>query len=248
MGTWDYKKTMKVFSAALLISAIAAIELSKRGDGEGKPPKGEGKPPKGEDMPPMGEPSCAERAFEGLWMATDADGNDNLDAAEFGAVVDYGCAEDSECTPEDAEMAKGWFDEVTGGEPVPKDEVKAFMFEMGAEEFESENDSELCHMADEVEAYLDGECSGGSGGEGPPEVLLQIAKDAAKEKKGKKGGKKGGKKEKKEKKEGGKKEKKEKKEERKKRRRRRRRSEHIVLAAWSRFHHLDLDSGSVSVK
>merc|ERR1712037_349271 len=104
----------------------------------------------------------------------------------------------------------GWFDEVTGGEPVPKDEVKAFMFEMGAEEFESENDSELCHMADEVEAYLDGECSGGSGGEGPPEVLLQIAKDAAKEgKKGKKGGKKGGKKEKKE---GGKKEKKEKKE------------------------------------
>merc|ERR1719331_2400948 len=102
----------------------------------------------------MGEPSCAERAFEGLWMATDADGNDNLDAAEFGAVVDYGCAEDSECTPEDAEMAKGWFDEVTGGEPVPKDEV---------------------------EAYLDGECSGGSGGEGPPEVLLQIAKDAAKE-------------------------------------------------------------------
>merc|ERR1712037_1015465 len=97
---------------------------------------------------------------------------------------------------------------------------KAFMFEMGAEEFESENDSELCHMADEVEAYLDGECSGGSGGEGPPEVLLQIAKDAAKEgKEGKKGGKKekkekkeGGKKEKKEKKEGGKKEKKEKKE------------------------------------
>merc|ERR1712210_395274 len=209
----NYKKTMKVFSAALLISAIAAMELSKRGDGEGKPPKGEGKPPKGEDMPPMGEPSCAERAFEGLWMATDADGNDNLDAAEFGAVVDYGCAEDSECTPEDAEMAKGWFDEVTGGEPVPKDEVKAFMFEMGAEEFESENDSELCHMADEVEAYLDGECSGGSGGEGPPEVLLQIAKYAAKEvKKGKKGGKKGGKKEKKEKKEGGKKEKKERKE------------------------------------
>merc|ERR1719490_276106 len=132
-------------------------------------------------------------------------------------------------------MAKGWFDEVTGGEPVPKDEVKAFMFEMGAEEFESENDSELCHMADEVEAYLDGECSGGSGGEGPPEVLLQIAKDAAKEgKKGKKGGKKGGKKRKRE--------------ERKKRRRRRRRSEHIVLADWSRFHHLDLDSGSVSVK
>merc|ERR1712037_110821 len=114
------------------------------------------------------------------------------------------------------------------------------------EEFESENDSELCHMADEVEAYLDGECSGGSGGEGPPEVLLQIAKDAAK--KGKKGGKKGGKKEKKEKKEGGKKEKKEKKEGGKKERRRRRRSEHIVLAAWSRFHHLDLDSGSVSVK
>merc|ERR1712037_792864 len=123
---------------------------------------------------------------------------------------------------------------------------KAFMFEMGAEEFESENDSELCHMADEVEAYLDGECSGGSGGEGPPEVLLQIAKDAAKEgKKGKKGGKKGGKKRKREER---KKRKKRKREERKKRRRRRRRSEHIVLAAWSRFHHLDLDSGSVSVK
>merc|ERR1712037_1011781 len=42
--------------------------------------------------------------------------------------------------------------------------------------------------------------------------------------------------------------KKRKKRKRKKRRRRRRRSEHIVLAAWSRFHHLDLDSGSVSVK
>merc|ERR1712025_55822 len=42
--------------------------------------------------------------------------------------------------------------------------------------------------------------------------------------------------------------KKRKREERKKRRRRRRRSEHIVLADWSRFHHLDLDSGSVSVK
>merc|ERR1712210_187141 len=177
--------------------------------------------------------------------ATDADGNDNLDAAEFGAVVDYGCMEDPDCTPEDAEMAKGWFDEVTGGEPVPKDEVKAFMFEMGAEEFESENDSELCHMADEVEAYLDGECSGGSGGEGPPEVLLQIAKDAAKE--GKKG-KKGRKKRKKRRREERKKRKKRKREERKKRRRRRRRSEHIVLAAWSRFHHLDLDSGSVSVK
>merc|ERR1712037_925867 len=105
-------------------------------------------------------PSCAERAFEGLWMATDTDGNDNLDAAEFGAVVDYGCDEDPDCTPEDAEMAKGWFEEVTGGEPVPKDEVKDFMWEMGAEEFESENDSELCHMADEVEMYLDDARSG----------------------------------------------------------------------------------------
>ena len=192
---------MKVFSAALLISAIAAIELSKRGDGEGKPPKGEGKPPKGEDMPPMGEPSCAERAFEGLWMATDADGNDNLDAAEFGAVVDYGCAEDSECTPEDAEMAKGWFDEVTGGEPVPKDEVKDFLYTIGAEEFESENDSELCHMADEVEMYLDDACSGtdeppasgyeeppasgneeppASGNDEPPAILAQIASKAKK--------------------------------------------------------------------
>ena len=184
---------MKVFSAALLISAIAAIELSKRGDGEGKPPKGEGKPPKGEDMPPMGEPSCAERAFEGLWMATDADGNDNLDAAEFGAVVDYGCDEDPDCTPEDAEMAKGWFEEVTGGEPVPKDEVKDFLYTIGAEEFESENDSELCHMADEVEMYLDDACSGtdeppasgneeppASGNDEPPAILAQIASKAKK--------------------------------------------------------------------
>merc|ERR1712037_445967 len=106
----------------------------KGGKGKGKGGDEGMEGPEGpEDMPPMGPPpSCAERAFEGLWMATDADGNDNLDAAEFGAVVDYGCAEDSECTPEDAEMAKGWFDEVTGGEPVPKDEVKDFMWEMGA--------------------------------------------------------------------------------------------------------------------
>ena len=211
----DEKKEKKAKKGKKDKKGKKAKKGKKGGKGKGKGGDEGMEGPEGpEDMPPMGPPpSCAERAFEGLWMATDADGNDNLDAAEFGAVVDYGCAEDSECTPEDAEMAKGWFDEVTGGEPVPKDEVKAFMFEMGAEEFESENDSELCHMADEVEAYLDGECSGGSGGEGPPEVLLQIAKDAAKEgKKGKKGGKKGGKKEKKEKKEGGKKEKKEKKE------------------------------------
>ena len=213
---------MKVFSAALLIAAITAIKIGEGPKDKG-PPKGKGGdegmegpedmppmgpkdkgPPKGkggdegmegpEDMPPMGPPpSCAERAFEGLWMATDADGNDNLDAAEFGAVVDYGCDEDPDCTPEDAEMAKGWFEEVTGGEPVPKDEVKDFLYTIGAEEFESENDSELCHMADEVEMYLDDACSGtdeppasgneeppASGNDEPPAILAQIASKAKK--------------------------------------------------------------------
>jgi len=175
----------------------------KGGKGKGKGGDEGMEGPEGpEDMPPMGPPpSCAERAFEGLWMATDADGNDNLDAAEFGAVVDYGCDEDPDCTPEDAEMAKGWFEEVTGGEPVPKDEVKDFLYTIGAEEFESENDSELCHMADEVEMYLDDACSGtdeppasgyeeppasgneeppASGNDEPPAILAQIASKAKK--------------------------------------------------------------------
>merc|ERR1712210_18296 len=200
----DEKKEKKAKKGKKDKKGKKAKKGKKGGKGKGKGGDEGMEGPEGpEDMPPMGPPpSCAERAFEGLWMATDADGNDNLDAAEFGAVVDYGCMEDPDCTPEDAEMAKGWFDEVTGGEPVPKDEVKDFMWEMGAEEFESENDSELCHMADEVEAYLDGECSGGDAT--MPEALLQLAMDAGKAKKGKKekkGGKKGGKKEKKEKKE-----------------------------------------------
>ena len=186
---------MKVFSAALLIAAITAIKIGEGPKDEGPKDKGPKGPPKGkggdegpegpEDMPPMGPPSCAERAFEGLWMATDADGNDSLDAAEFGAVVDFGCTEDPDCTPEDAEMAKGWFAEVTGGEPVPKDKVKDFLYTIGAEEFESENDSELCHMADEVEMYLDGACSGtdeppASGNDEPPAIFAQIASKAKK--------------------------------------------------------------------
>merc|ERR1712037_1055239 len=156
----------------------------KGGKGKGKGGDEGMEGPEGpEDMPPMGPPpSCAERAFEGLWMATDTDGNDNLDAAEFGAVVDYGCDEDPDCTPEDAEMAKGWFEEVND-----------FLYTIGAEEFESENDSELCHMADEVEMYLDDACSGtdeppasgyeeppASGNEEPPAILAQIASKAKK--------------------------------------------------------------------
>jgi len=74
------------------------------------------------------------------------------------------------------------------GEPVPREDVKEFMFEMGAEEFSSENDPELCGIADEVEAYLDGTC------EAAPEALAELAKKSRKgrkllEKKGKGKGK-----------------------------------------------------------
>jgi len=121
---------MKFFTVALLAVSAAAIRITEKEGGDGKPKK----------------PSCFDKVFDDVWMMTDQDGDGKLQLNEFHDAADFVDLSDDE-REELQKIAFGEGEKMRAD--VPREEVKEWL--RGELEAQGISPKDVCDFAKDLD-------------------------------------------------------------------------------------------------